>query len=97
MGAVGSTTIDFGPNEVVEGSVVVTGQALILAESKVEAYMMPVDLAGSDGHSEDEHMIENLKFTVPVSTIVAANGFTIQGECTEGTTSNKFTVQWVWS
>lgn len=99
MGATGSITIDFGnaPAKQTQASVAVTGQAAIVAGSKVEAYMMPVDLAGANGHSEDEHMIENLKFTVPVSTIIAATGFTIQGECTLGTTNGKFTVNWVWT
>lgn len=97
--AVGSVTIDFGdaPVKQTEASIAVTGQAAILGTSKIEAYMMPVDLAGANGHSEDEHMVENLKFTVPVSTIIAATGFTIKGECTLGTTNGKFTVNWVWS
>lgn len=96
--AVGSSTIDFGdaPAMNTQASVAVTGQAAILSTSKVDVYIMPVDLAGANGHSEDEHMVENLKFTVPVSTIVAGVGFTIQGECTIGTTNGKFTVQWVW-
>lgn len=97
MGATGSITIDFGSTNVTQGSVPVTGQAAILADSKVEAYMMPVLLGGADGHSEDEHMVEDLKFTVPVSTIIAGTGFTIQAECKTGTTAGKFTVQWVWS
>ena len=99
MGAAGSSTINFGdaPARSVEGSVIVTGQSGILASSKVEAWMMPVDLAGANGHSEDEHMIENLKFVVPVSTIVVGVGFTIKGECTLGTTNGKYTVQWVWN
>jgi len=98
MGAQGSATIDFGdaPAKNTQASVVITGQTGILAGSKVEAFMMPVTLAGANGHSEDEHRIENLKFTVPVSTIVAGTGFTIQGECTLGTTNGKYTVQWVW-
>lgn len=97
--AVGSATIDFGdaPAKAVQASVAVTGQAAILGTSKIEAYMMPVLLGGANGHSEDEHMVENLRFTVPVSTIIAGTGFTIQGECTLGTTSGKFTVQWVYS
>ena len=99
MGAQGSTTIDFGdaPLKQTQASVVVTGQAGIIAGSLVEAWIMPVALAGANGHSEDEHMIENLKVTVPVSTIVAGTGFTIQGECTLGTTNGKFTVKWVWN
>jgi hypothetical protein len=99
MGATGSTTIDFGdaPARATEASVAVTGQATIVAGSKVEAYMMPVELIGANGHNEDEHMLEDLKFTVPVSTVVAGTGFTIRGECKTGTTNGKFTVNWVWT
>lgn len=95
----GSVTIDFGnaPVKETQTTVAVTGQTSILGTSKVEAWMMPVELTGAGGHSEDEHMIENLKFTVPVSTVIVGVGFTIQGECTKGTTNGKFTVQWVWS
>lgn len=98
MGAVGSITIDFGnaPAIATQTSVAVTGQTGIGASSQVEAWIMPVDLAGANGHSEDEHMVENLKFTVPVSTIIAGTGFTIQGECILGTTNGKYTVKWVW-
>lgn len=96
---VGSTTIDFGnaPAKETQTTVAVTGQTAILSTSKVEVWMMPVALAGANGHSEDEHMVENLKFTVPVSTIIAGTGFTIQGECTLGTTNGKYTIQWVWN
>jgi hypothetical protein len=99
MGAQGTTTINFGnaPAKETQTSIIVTGQAGIVAGSLVEAWIMPVNLAGSNGHSEDEHMIENLKVTVPVSSIIAGTGFTIQGECSLGTTNGQFTVKWVWN
>ena len=99
MGAVGTALIDFGdaPVKQTQASIAVTGQASIVAGSKVEAYIMPKATADPNGHSEDEHMIENLKLTVPVSTIIAGTGFTIQGECTLGTTNGKWNVEWVWN
>ena len=99
MGASGSTIIDFGnaPAIQTQASVVVTGQSNISPSSKVEAWMMPVDVSGSNGHSEDEHMVEDLKFTVPVSTVIGGVGFTIQGECMTGTTNGRFSVNWVWN
>lgn len=95
---VGTATINFGdaPAKEVQASIAVTGQTNILASSKVEAWIMPNNVANPNGHTEDEHMIENLKISVPVSTIIAGTGFTIQGECLEGTTNGKFLIQWSW-
>ena len=99
MGAVGTATLNFGdaPAKQTQASIAVTGQTAIVAGSKAEAWIMPATVANPNGHTEDEHMIENLKLTVPISTIVAGTGFTIQGECTLGTTNGKFLVQWIWN
>ena len=99
MATAGTATIDFGnaPAKQTEASIAVTGQTSILASSKVEAWIMPTAVADPNGHSEDEHRIESIKLTVPVSTIVAGTGFTIWGECLVGTTNGKFLVQWVWN
>ena len=71
----GTATIDFGafPGKS-DGSIVVIGQAAILAGSFVEAWLRPVVTAD---HSADEHMVETLK--VVAGDIVAATGFTIYG------------------
>lgn len=99
MGAVGSVIVDFGnaPAIETETSVVVTGQTGILATSKVEAWMMPIEVLGANGHNEDEHRLEDLKFTIPASTVIKGIGFTIYAECQTGTTNGKFQVCWVWN
>jgi hypothetical protein len=70
---VGTATIDFGafPGSS-HASVVVTGQAGIVAGSVVQAWIRPVATAD---HSADEHMLETLK--VHASSIVAGTGFTV--------------------
>lgn len=70
---VGTATVDFGafPGSS-HASVVVTGQAGIVAGSVVQAWVRPVATAD---HSADEHMLETLK--VHASDIVAGAGFTI--------------------
>jgi hypothetical protein len=93
----GTATIDFGDAPVTgsQASVPVTGQTGILAASHVEAFLQGAVVADPNGHSEDEHLIENLR--VRCGAIVAGTGFTIYGECELGTTQGKFTVHWVWA
>lgn len=75
MGAQGTATLDFGAFPgASDASVVVTGQAGIVAGSLVEAWVYP--LATAD-HSADEHMLES--FRVFAHSIVAGTGFTISG------------------
>ncbi len=75
MGAQGKTTIDFGafPGKS-DASVNITGQAAIIADSLVEAWLRPEATAD---HTADEHMVETLK--VVAGNIVAGTGFTIYG------------------
>ena len=75
MATTGTTILDFGafPGQS-DASVVVTGQAGIVAGSLVEAWIRPVDTAD---HSADEHMVETLK--VFACEIVPGVGFTIRG------------------
>jgi hypothetical protein len=70
---VGTATIDFGafPGSS-HATVIVTGQAGIVAGSVVQAWIRPVATAD---HSADEHMLETLK--VHASSIVAGTGFTV--------------------
>lgn len=70
---VGTATIDFGsfPGSS-HATVVVTGQAGIVAGSIVQAWIRPVATAD---HSADEHMLETIK--VFASDIVAGTGFTV--------------------
>lgn len=69
------TTIDFGafPGKT-HATKDITGQAGILAGSRVEAWIMPEATAD---HTEDEHMVDPPRVFVPVSSIVPGTGFTI--------------------
>ncbi len=75
MGSTGTATLDFGafPGQS-DASVVITGQAAIVAGSLVEAWIRPVATAD---HSDTEHMVETIK--VCAALIVAGTGFTIYG------------------
>jgi hypothetical protein len=73
MGAQGSTTIDFGAFPgASDARVDVTGQASILANSLVEAWIIPV---ATVDHTADEHMVESIR--VIAGNIQAGVGFTI--------------------
>lgn len=73
MGAQGNTTVDFGvfPG-VSDTTVTITGQAGIVADSCVEAWVRG---EASADHSSDEHVLETIK--VVAKDIVAGTGFTI--------------------
>ena len=67
--ASGTTIIDFGAFPgAYDTSVAVTGQGSILSTSLVEAWIFP-DVTAD--HTEDEHLIEEIKVTVPKSSIIA--------------------------
>lgn len=91
-GTRGSAVIDFGTDNQL-AQVTVTGQPLVHAGSKVEAYVMPVD--GID-HNEDEHlMMQSITvFSVPVSSIVAGVGFTIRA-FSDHLLTGRYTINWV--
>ena len=74
----GVTTIDFGafPGSS-DTKVTVTGQAGILATSKVKAYRIATDTVD---HSADEHWVETID--VMAGNIVAATGFDIYAKNT---------------
>jgi len=78
VGMTGTASLNFGgyPGDN-EASVVVTGQAGIVAGSVVEAWLRIEDSAD---HSADEHRIEELALSV--GDIVAGVGFTIYGRTT---------------
>jgi len=69
----GTTTVDFGayPGSP-DASVTITGQAGIVAGSKVKAWIIATATAD---HSADEHFVESIE--IRVGNIVAASGFTI--------------------
>lgn len=93
MGAQNTALLDFGSAPyATETSLVVTGQAAILAGSLVEAWIMPATTAD---HSVDEHRVEQLRFSV--TDVVAGTGFTIRATCDHGTTWGRYNVGWVWN
>lgn len=77
MPGAGTGLLDFGAFPgATDATLVITGQAGIIASSLVEAWIFP-DITVD--HSEDEHMIEPFHVFVPKSSIVAETGFTIYG------------------
>src|SRR5205807_1334420 len=75
MGAQGTGLLDFGAFPgASDASLVVAGQAGILAGSLVEAWLLP---AATADHTADEHIVETLK--VFAGNIVPGTGFTLYG------------------
>lgn len=75
MGAQGTAVLDFSASDdLAHTTVVITGQAGIVAGSLVEAWIRPVDTAD---HTADEHLVAPIK--VLAANIVAGTGFTIHG------------------
>jgi hypothetical protein len=78
MAATGTAILDFGayPGKL-DAKIAVTGQAAILAGSRVEAW---IDTGtATAAHSTDEHIMASAMLAVTYGTIVAATGFTIYG------------------
>lgn len=93
MGAQGEAIVDFGafPGKS-DTTVAVTGQASIVADSLVEAW---VRLEATADHSADEHFSEDLY--VFAGLIVAATGFTIYVRCGNSLARGQYTIAWVWN
>jgi hypothetical protein len=91
---IGTAIIDFGafPGKY-EASVVVTGQAAIVAESVVDPYVMANDTAGN--HTAKDHRALKLVSAFTAGDIVAATGFTIFGVSTERL-QGLYALRWVW-
>jgi len=93
--ATGTTTVDFtsGAPNTNDSRVTktITGQALILTGSLVEAW---VRCETSADHTVDEHSVEALKVTT--GNIVAGTGFDIYIDCTLGKTYGVFNLNWAW-
>lgn len=91
----GTAIIDFGSFPgASEASIAVTGQASILATSKVEAYIMGDDTTSD--HTAKDHRYIAAWLGLTCGTPTAATGFTIYGRCLnklQGT----FALRWVWA
>lgn len=95
MGASGTCTVSFGavPGKT-DAMVTVTGQAGILAGSRVEVWIeVPASVAGD--HQPDEYWVEDL--AVYGGTIVAGVGFTAYVKCNTGHAVGDFVLAWVWN
>lgn len=91
----GTATIDFGAFPGAnEASVVVSGQTSILATSKVEAYIMGDDTAGT--HTASDHRYVGLWLALTCGTPTAATGFTVYGRSAEKL-QGQFAIRWVWA
>lgn len=90
----GDATLDFGPppgNP--EASVVVTGQTLITANSKIQVWISGDD--ASVDHTAEDHRYVKLFLSLCADAVVPGTGFTIKAissEDLEGT----FTVHYSW-
>ncbi len=96
MGAIGSTTVNFGsfPGST-QASVSVTGQSGILTSSHVEAFI-DASIAATADHSSDEHIASPIQ--VYCSSISTGSGFTITAISRDpnGFLYGQYNVSWVW-
>ena len=95
MPATGTATIDFGaaPGSS-EASIAVTGQASILATSKVEAFIMGDDATAS--HTAADHRYAAALIGLSCGTPTVGTGFTIYGRCLDKMEGD-IAVRWVWA
>ena len=93
MGAKGTATLDFGAGPAITASVVVTGQTDILADSKVEAFLMESTTADN---AQVDHKLLALFGSLVCGSIVAGTGFTITATLWQGFATGQFTINWVW-
>lgn len=98
MAAAGTAVVDFGafPGTDV-ASVAVTGQASLLAGSRVDAWLAADSTAV---HNEDEHVMLDpfIDVSVKRSSIVAGTGFTITATCHDKSRMwGQLNVDWAWS
>lgn len=91
----GTATIDFGSGSGSnEASVVVSGQALISATSKADAFVMADDTTAS--HSAQDHRYFAALAALTCGTATANQGFTIYATSLSKLTG-AYKVRWVWA
>lgn len=91
----GTAVLDFGvfPGSN-EASVVVSGQAAILATSKASAFVMADDTSGT--HTANDHRYFGALVGLTCGTPTAGNGFSIHARSTEKM-QGTFALRWVWA
>ena len=90
MSTQGTATVDFGTGKT-DASVVVTGQAGILSNSFLEAWLSG---AATSNNPVDSGFTEQL--TVYAGDVIAGTGFTIYALCPVGRAFGQYVVNWVW-
>ncbi len=91
-GTVGTAILDFGAFPGTDtATVLVTGQAAIVAGSVVDAWIRPTE---NTDHTVDEQRLEELD--IDADTIVAGTGFTIFGRARGTPVFGQFNVAWSW-
>lgn len=90
----GTATLNFGAIGATgnEASIVITGQAAIVAASLVEAWLRLEATA--------EHPLDDLKYDpvrITAGNIVAGTGFTIYGFMADGHGYGTYSIGWVWN
>jgi len=94
MGDQGTAILDFGANPAEGATVVITGQAGIIAGSHAEAFFMK-DSTGDNG--ADEHEEAAALCPLICESVVAGAGFTIRAMPISALGLGQFTVRWVWN
>jgi hypothetical protein len=90
----GTAVLDFGSTPTDTASVVVTGQAGIVAGLFVEAFFMRETTADN---GVDEHEEAATVCRLVCGSIVAGTGFTIYAHVIGALAIKTFNVKWVWS
>lgn len=93
-GNFGTATLDFGATPAEEASVVVIGQAGIIAGSHVRAFFQKDSTAGN---GVDEHEEAGALCPLSVGSIVPGTGFTIFASPIAALGVGQFNVHWTWS
>ena len=91
---IGTATLDFGATPATEASVIVTGQAEISADSRVEAFVMA--RGGASTVLADQHFAA-VAFRLVCSEPTPVAGFTITAYCLIGYATGTFDIEWTWS
>jgi hypothetical protein len=87
----GQTTINFGTGKQ-DVSIAVTGQAGILSNSLVEAWVFPAITASN---TPDNHWVEDLE--IMAGNVIAGTGFTIYAKCNTLKAHGIYNIAWVWN
>ena len=93
MGAVGTAILDFGATPGSRSDTVVSGQASIVSNSYVEAWLAADTSAD---HNAEEHALAASFVGVSCGAIIAGTGFTIFGRSST-TLTGQWSVRWVWN